>query len=137
MVRGSEQTLIAGISRQDRKSAVGFFSQSADEYPRGSRSGDAVRRRTQPDDGQLRSLGGMIVMLGLALTTIYRNLRQLTGLALHASYLSDAVGSHSEIFWRLGHQIGRFFRSSPTSGLSKRAERYGAKRTMAQFRRSE
>jgi hypothetical protein len=50
----------------------------------------------------------MIVMLGLALTTIYRNLRQLTGLALDASYLSDAVGSHSEIFWRLGHQIGRF-----------------------------
>jgi hypothetical protein len=36
MVRGSEQALIAGISRQDRKSAVGFFSQSADEYPRGS-----------------------------------------------------------------------------------------------------
>jgi hypothetical protein len=61
----------------------------------------------------------MIVMLGLALTTIYRNLRQLTGLALDASYLSDAVGSHSEIFWRLGHQIGRFSSLEPDVGIIK------------------
>jgi hypothetical protein len=50
----------------------------------------------------------MIAMLSLALTTIYRNLPQPTGLALQSSYLSDAAGSHSEIFRQLGHQIGRF-----------------------------
>jgi hypothetical protein len=84
MVRGSEQALIAGIGRQDPASLRSALLAVSRRIPASiPRSGDAVRRRTQPDDGQLRSLGGMVVMLGLALTTIYRNLPQLTGLALH------------------------------------------------------
>jgi hypothetical protein len=48
----------------------------------------------------------MVVMLVLLrFTEIYRS--SLAWRCMHA-YVSDAAGSHSEIFRQLGHQIGRF-----------------------------